>query len=176
VIFFLRAKTINLVKVTRASLRSSAVKPLEESFVQLIVMDKAMNLNILANSIQTSINEKSLILAVDSNEDNLILITYFLESFACQLITAKNGEEALFLATKYLPNLILLEIVLPDINGLEVVAKLKQNELTSQIPIIAVTGLVKIGDREQILRSGCDAYLGKPYLLNDLANVISNLL
>jgi len=139
-------------------------------------MDKAMNLNILANSIQTSINKKFLILAVDSNEDNLILITYFLESFAYQSITAKNGEEALSLATKYLPNLILLEIVLPDINGFEVVAKLKQNELTSQIPIIAVTGLVKKEDQEQIFRSGCDAYLGKPYLLSDLANIISNYL
>jgi two-component system cell cycle response regulator DivK len=139
-------------------------------------MDKAMNLNILANSIQTSINKKFLILAVDSNEDNLILITYFLESFAYQSITAKNGEEALSLATKYLPNLILLEIVLPDINGFEVVAKLKQNELTSQIPIIAVTGLVKKEDQEQIFCSGCDAYLGKPYLLSDLANIISNYL
>lgn len=133
-----------------------------------------MYLNLLANSIQTFIDKKFLILAVDGNEDNLILITYFLESFDYQLVTATNGEEALSLAKEYLPNLILLEIVLPDINGLEIVAKLKQNELTSQIPIIAVTGLVKKEDREQIFRSGCDAYLAKPYLLNDLADIISN--
>jgi two-component system, cell cycle response regulator DivK len=164
------------VKVTRASLISSAAKPLEECFVQLIVMDKAMNLNILANSIQTSVNKKFLILAIDSNEDNLILITYFLESFGYRLITAKNGAEAISLAKEHSPNLILLEIILPDINGFEVVAELKQNELTNQVPIIAVTGLVKKEDREQVFLSGCDAYLGKPYLLDDLANIISNYL
>lgn len=135
-----------------------------------------MDLNLLANSIQTFVGKKFLILAVDGNEDNLILMTYFLESFDYQLITAKNGEEALSLAREHLPNLILLEIVLPDIDGLEIVTKLKQNELTSQIPIIAVTGLANKEDREQILRSGCDAYLGKPYLLNDLASIISNYL
>lgn len=135
-----------------------------------------MSLIFLTNSIKTFVGKKFLILAVDGNEDNLILITYFLESFDYQLVTAKNGKEALSLAREYLPNLILLEIVLPDINGFEVVTKLKQNALTSQIPIIAVTGLVKKEDREQIFRSGCDAYLSKPYLLNDLADMISNYL
>jgi two-component system, cell cycle response regulator DivK len=135
-----------------------------------------MSLIFLTNSIKTFVGKKFLILAVDGNEDNLILITYFLESFDYQLITAKNGKEALSLAREYLPNLILLEIVLPDIDGFEVVAKLKQNVITSQIPIIAVTGLARKEDREQIFRSGCDAYLSKPYLLNDLADTISNYL
>lgn len=135
-----------------------------------------MDLNLLANSIQTFVDNKFLILAVDGNEDNLILITYFLDFFDYQLITAKNGEEALSLAKEYLPDLILLEIVLPDIDGLKVVAELKRNQLTSQIPIIAVTGLARKKDREQIFRSGCDSYICKPYLLNDLANIISNYL
>ncbi|MFM2314910.1 MAG: hypothetical protein RLZZ04_4186 [Cyanobacteriota bacterium] len=135
-----------------------------------------MNLNMLANSIQTIIEKKSLILAIDGDEDNLMLITCFLELLTYQLITASHGSEALSLARKCLPDLILLEIVLPDINGLEVVAKLKRNELTKQIPIIAVTELVREEDREQIFRAGCDAYLGKPYLLNDLASVVSNYL
>jgi two-component system, cell cycle response regulator DivK len=104
-------------------------------------MDKVMDLNILTNSIQTSIGEKFLILAVDENEDNLMLMTYFFESFAYRIITARNGEEALSLAREYLPDLILLEIVLPDINGLEIVINLKQNEITNRIPIIAVTQL-----------------------------------
>jgi len=137
---------------------------------------QSMNLNILANSIQASIEQKFLILAVDPNEDNLMLIAYFLESFACQLITANNGEEALSLVKEYLPDLILLEIVLPDVNGLEVVAQLKQDKLTNQIPIIAVTGLARTEDRERIFQAGCDDYLGKPYMLNDLANIISNYL
>ncbi|MGL6339351.1 MAG: response regulator [Waterburya sp.] len=135
-----------------------------------------MSLIFLTNSIKTFVGKKFLILAVDGNEDNLILITYFLESFDYQLVTAKNGKEALSLAREYLPNLILLEIVLPDIDGFEVVAKLKQNVITSQIPIIAVTGLARKEDREQIFRSGCDAYLSKPYLLNDLADMINNYL
>jgi two-component system, cell cycle response regulator DivK len=155
---------------------SSAPRSLEECFVQLLKEDKAMNLNLLANSIQTLVGKKFLILAIDGNEDNLILITYFLESFDYQIVTAKNGEQALSLAKEYLPDLILLEIILPDISGLEVVTKLKQTKFTCQIPIIAVTGLAREEDQEQILRSGCDAYLCKPYLLNDLANVISNYL
>lgn len=137
---------------------------------------QSMNLNIFRYSIQTSIEKKFLILAVDENQDNLVLLTYFLESFPYKLITAKNGEEALCLAKKYLPNLILLEIVLPDINGLELVAKLKQDNLTSQIPIIAVTGLARKEDRERIFQAGCDAYLCKPYILGDLSDIISHYL
>jgi two-component system, cell cycle response regulator DivK len=155
---------------------SSAPKSLAECFVQLLKTGKVMNLNILANSIETLVGKKFLILAVDGNEDNLVLLTYFLESFDYQLITANNGAKALALAKEYLPDLILLEIVLPDINGLEIVTKLKQNEFTCQVPIIAVTGLAREEDRERIFRSGCDAYLCKPYLLTDLASIISNCL
>lgn len=137
---------------------------------------QSMYLNILAHCIPTSIEKNFLILAVDGNQDNLLLITYFLESFRYQLITAKNGEEALCLAREYLPDLILLEIVLPDISGLEIVTKLKQDKLTNPIPIIAVTGLARKEDRERIFQAGCDAYLCKPYLLGDLADIISSYL
>jgi CheY-like chemotaxis protein len=61
---------------------------------------------------------------------------------------------------------------LPDINGIELVTRLKQDEFTSKIPIVAVTALARMQDREQILQAGCEDYLSKPYMLNELENII----
>jgi CheY-like chemotaxis protein len=70
------------------------------------------------------------------------------------------------------PDLILLDIMLPDMDGLEVIRCLKQISRTMTIPIVAVTALARATDREQILLAGCDDYISKPYMLEDLAALV----
>jgi CheY-like chemotaxis protein len=123
---------------------------------------------------QNLLGKTPLILVVDSNEDNLLLIAHIIKPFACRLLTAHNGQEALFLAKMYIPELILLEIALPDLDGTELIANLKQNNLTKHIPIVAVTQLARKEERERIINSGCEGYLSKPYLLEDIEAIIGN--
>lgn len=120
-----------------------------------------------------SIGSKPVILAADDHEDNLLLLSLAVEQlFNCLLLAAVDGQTVLTLAKTFQPDLILLDILLPDLNGLEVVRRLKQQPETSRIPIVAVTALAKIEDREKILAAGCDDYLCKPYMLEDLEAAI----
>lgn len=118
----------------------------------------------------------SLILSVDDREDSLLLNNLIIESLGYSSITASNGTTALRLAQLYQPSLILLDIALPDIDGLEVLHHLKQNSLTSAIPVIAVTAMAMKAQRKQILAAGFDNYLSKPYMLEDFENIICNYL
>lgn len=76
----------------------------------------------------------------------------------------------------YLPDLILLDIVLSEINGIEIARILKEDKLTNHIPIIAVTGLALANEREKIQQSGCDDYLCKPFLISELEAKIDSFL
>ncbi len=114
----------------------------------------------------------SLILSVDDREDSLLLSSLIIESLGYASITASNGQTALRLAQCYQPSLILLDIALPDISGLEVLHRLKQNFLTSAIPVIAVTAMAMKEERKHIQAAGFDDYLTKPYMLEDLENII----
>lgn len=118
----------------------------------------------------------SLILSVDDREDSLLLSSLIIEDLGYSSITASNGQTALRLAQLYQPSLILLDIVLPDIDGLEVLHHLKQNPLTSAIPVIAVTAMAMKDERKQIQAAGFEDYLSKPYMLEDLENIICNYL
>jgi CheY-like chemotaxis protein len=125
---------------------------------------------------QSAIAKKPVVLAVDDDADNLLVMTYVLELLDCLFITAGDGQTALSLAQTHQPKLILLDIILPSLNGLEVIARLKQVPQTRGIPIIAVTSLVSIADREEILRAGCSDYISKPYVLEDLEAIIRRYL
>lgn len=114
------------------------------------------------------VEKQPLVLLVDDNKDNLWLIEKALEPLECKILTAANGEIALSLAQTHLPALVLLDIMLPDIDGIEVILQLKQNPQTQRIPIIAVTALAREEEKERILMAGCDNYLSKPYLLEEL--------
>ncbi|AFZ13962.1 response regulator receiver protein [Crinalium epipsammum PCC 9333] len=117
-------------------------------------------------------DQRPLVLAVDDNEDNLDLLTYILEVLDCAVITAVNGEDTLALAITYQPDIILLDILLPDLHGIEVIHRLKQNALTSLIPIIAVTALARTQDRDQAILAGCNEYVTKPFNIQNLENLI----
>ena len=121
-------------------------------------------------------SNQSLILAVDDNEEQLLLISYALMSFNCSFVTALDAQTAFSIAKDHQPALILLDIVMPRENGVELVQKLKQNERTRKIPIIAVTALSRDRDLEWILASGCHDYLTKPYRLNRLRTLVERYL
>jgi len=122
------------------------------------------------------VNNEPIILAVDDDEDNLVLLTEVLEPLNCLVMTATHGQTALRLAQAYQPNLILLDIMLPDLNGIEVVHRLKQNQETAKIPVIAVTALARLEDRDRLILAGCNDYISKPYILEDLEALIRHYL
>lgn len=131
-----------------------------------------MELILQSNQPSRIIYHKPLVLAVDDDEDNLLLLMEVLTSLSCTVITATSGQQAFNLALEQQPALILLDVMLPDINGVEIVRQLKQNLQTITIPVIAVTALARQEDRDRLFLAGCDDYISKPYMLDDLEAVI----
>jgi two-component system, cell cycle response regulator DivK len=122
----------------------------------------------LAGSSNKSADQRPLVLVVDDNEDNLLLLSFVVEQLHCQILTAADGETTVNLAKLHQPSLILLDIMLPDIDGLEVFQRLRQNPDTKSIPVIAITAMAREQDRDRIILAGCDAYVSKPYLVDEL--------
>lgn len=113
-----------------------------------------------------------IILAVDDNEDNLLLLRYCLEPLGCQLICETESQKALLIAYEQRPDLVLLDILLPVLNGFDFVRCLQSNPLTSHIPAIAVTALAHPEERQEILNAGFMDYVSKPYEIDDLEDII----
>ena len=113
---------------------------------------------------------------VEDNEDNLLLLAFLLEQLGCTILVAADGRTALDLATRYQPTLILLDMMLPDIDGIEVLSHLKQNPLTAMTPVIAVTAMARAQDRERILAAGCNEYITKPYMIDELEILLRDYL
>ncbi len=125
---------------------------------------------------QYSIDSKPLILAVDDDEDNLLLLAYALEPLGCSLLTAVDGRSALSLARSYQPDLILLDVLMPYMNGVEVVSQLREDPKIKTIPVIAVTALAIAEDRERLLQVGFNDYISKPYMLEDIEATVRRYL
>lgn len=121
---------------------------------------------------EPSIKQQPLVLIVDDNEDNLVLLSFVVEPLNCQIITAENGQTTLELAQSCQPTLILLDMMLPDLSGIEVVAHLRQNPLTKSIPVIAVTAMAREQDRDRFLLAGCNAYVSKPFSVDELEQLL----
>jgi two-component system cell cycle response regulator DivK len=102
------------------------------------------------------------VLVVEDNPTNMALAVIILESVGHTVLSARDAETGLRLARGELPGLILMDIQLPGMDGLEATTLLKLDDATRAIPVIAVTALVMNGDRERILAAGCDGYLAKP--------------
>ncbi|MET0085445.1 MAG: response regulator [Sedimenticola sp.] len=101
-------------------------------------------------------------LVIEDNEDNQIVISMLLESAGYSVITADTGESGYRIAVEQQPDFILLDIQLPDIDGTEVLRKLRLDSSTRDIPVIAVTSYAMAGDRERLLSAGCNGYMEKP--------------
>ena|SRR5436190_20389236 len=112
------------------------------------------------------------VLIVEDNELNLKLLNDLLEYHGYTVITTRLGEPALELAQQYKPDLILMDVQLPDISGIEATQRLKSDEQTRAIPIIAVTAFAMAGDEAKILASGCDAYLAKPFNVAEFLKLV----
>ena len=102
------------------------------------------------------------VMIVEDNELNMKLFNDLLESRGYSVIQTRNGMEALDLARAHHPDLILMDIQLPEVSGLEVTKWLKEDDDLRAIPVIAVTAFAMKGDEERIRQGGCEAYLSKP--------------
>jgi two-component system cell cycle response regulator DivK len=102
------------------------------------------------------------VLIVEDNELNMKLFNDLLEAHGYQTLLARNGPDALKLAAEKLPDLIIMDIQLPQISGLEVTKALKADEKLAKIPVIAVTAFAMKGDEERIRAGGCEDYIAKP--------------
>jgi two-component system, cell cycle response regulator DivK len=102
------------------------------------------------------------ILIIEDNEQNLYLATFLLEKHGHEIVPARSGPEGITLAARQRPDLILLDIQLPGMDGYAVARALRQDEGLKDVPIVAVTSYAMVGDRERTLEAGCNAYLEKP--------------
>jgi CheY-like chemotaxis protein len=102
------------------------------------------------------------ILVVEDNDMNMQLAEYLLEEGGFAILKASSGEEALELTGRVLPDLILMDLHLPVLDGLSVVRRMKSEPRTQRIPILALTAHAMRGDRERFLEAGCDGYISKP--------------
>ena len=119
---------------------------------------------------------KERILIVEDNPQNMRLLEMVLRARNYALVKATDGEEALDVAMRERPDLIIMDIQLPKLNGLEVTRKLRETPDLRHTPIIGVTAYAMKGDKERIIESGCDAYLSKPINTRELPEVISQML
>ncbi len=113
------------------------------------------------------------ILYVEDNPQNMRLVRKILMAAGYEVIEATNGLSGVATAEREKPDLILMDVNLPDINGLEATSRLKANPPVAAIPIIALTANAMHGDRENCLAAGCDGYLAKPVMKNELLNTVA---
>lgn len=123
-----------------------------------------------------SISAKPLILVVDDDEDNLLLLSYALEPLNCAILTATDGVSALSLSRTYQPDLILLDVLMPYMDGTEVVSQLRKDPKIKTTPVIAVTALAVAEDRKRLLLAGFNDYISKPYMLEDIEATVCRYL
>lgn len=102
------------------------------------------------------------VLVVEDNELNMKLFHDLLEAHGYNIVQTRNGLEAIELARKHRPDLILMDIQLPEVSGLDVTKWIKEDEDLRAIPVIAVTAFAMKGDEERIRQGGCEAYISKP--------------
>jgi len=116
------------------------------------------------------------ILIVEDNPKNMRLIKMVLGNKGYSLLEATDGEEALAIAIEGRPDLIVMDIQLPKMDGLEVTRRLRQTPGFSQVPIIALTASAMEGDRDKIIGAGCDAYVSKPVDTRKLPELVAEML
>jgi two-component system cell cycle response regulator DivK len=116
------------------------------------------------------------VLVVEDNPANMTLATFLLKSAGYVVLTATDAEAGLALARAEQPDLVLMDIQLPGMDGLEACAILKKDETTHEIPVIALTALAMKGDEERIRAAGCDGYIAKPLDYREFLETIAGRL
>ena len=113
-----------------------------------------------------------LILYVEDNFENKLFVRRVIESMGHEMLEAETGYQSLDMAAERPPDLILMDINIPGMDGLETTVKFKQNGNLSHIPVIALTANAMKGDKERCLAAGCDGYLQKPIGVSDLRKTV----
>ena len=116
------------------------------------------------------------VLIVEDNALNMKLLHDLLEAYGYATNGTEHGAAALSLARECRPDLILMDLQLPDVSGFEAVRQLKCDEQTQAIPVLAVTAFALVGDERKALNSGCDGYVAKPILIRDFMQVVERFI
>jgi len=116
------------------------------------------------------------VMVVEDNEKNRKLMRVVLKAKGYNVIEATTGEEAMSTLKKQKPDIILMDIQLPGIDGITLIKQIKVDENTKDIPIIAVTAYAMKGDEQKMISSGCDGYISKPIDTHELPNIIEQYL
>jgi two-component system cell cycle response regulator DivK len=119
---------------------------------------------------------KAKVLYIEDNMDNMTLVQRVLQIEGYDVIPAINGAEGIAKAKAILPDLIITDINLPDIDGYEITDTLKKDPKTAHIPIVAMTANVMKKDREYVFQAGCDGYISKPIDVDELPNQVEEYL
>ena len=112
------------------------------------------------------------VVVVEDNERNMKLFREVLESSGYRTLEAETGERAVALTAEHRPDLVLMDIHLPDIDGVEALRILRADERTASVPVLALTAQAMEGDRERYLAAGFDGYLSKPVNITDLLDAV----
>jgi two-component system cell cycle response regulator DivK len=112
------------------------------------------------------------ILVVEDNEKNMKLFRDVLHATGYRTLEAMTGEQAVELATEHSPDLVLMDIQLPDIDGIEALGRLRGDERTAALPVLALTAQAMEGERERFLSAGFDGYLSKPVNIPDFVATV----
>ena len=116
------------------------------------------------------------VLVVEDNDLNMKLFHDLLEAHGYNIIQTKDGMDALRLARQHRPDLILMDIQLPEVSGLEVTKWIKEDDSLKSIPVVAVTAFAMKGDEEKIREGGCEAYIAKPISVTNFLQTVERFL
>lgn len=116
------------------------------------------------------------ILIVEDNELNMKLFTDLLQASGYEIVGTRDGTEALDLVRQHRPDLILMDIQLPEVSGLDVTRWIKEDDELADIPVIAVTAFAMKGDEERIREGGCEAYISKPISIGRFLETVRHYL
>lgn len=103
-----------------------------------------------------------IVLVIEDNETNLYLIRFMLEKSGYKVMEAREGAAGVEMAIRERPDLVIMDIQLPDISGLEATGRIRASEIGNKVPIVALTSYAMVGDREKSLAAGCTDYIEKP--------------
>jgi CheY-like chemotaxis protein len=116
------------------------------------------------------------VLLVEDNEDNILTVADYLTFKSYHVVVARNGREGLEVAIKTEPDLVLMDIQMPELDGLEAIRRLRRMPGFARTPIIALTAMAMAGDRERCFAAGADYYMSKPISLRELSSIIESAL
>jgi CheY-like chemotaxis protein len=126
--------------------------------------------------IEPAVEPRPVVLVADDDEDILTLVSFRLERVGCEVVKARSGDEALKLASELVPDLAVLDVMMPGLDGYEVTRQLRRSEPTRDMPIILLTARAQEADVARGMAAGADDYVRKPFDAKDLRERVQKLL